>query len=129
MVDFELEMGYFIGSGTDLGESIPIESARDHIFGMVLVNDWSARDIQKWEYVPLGPFLGKSFGTSVSPWVVPLEALEPFRCDGPAQEPSPLPYLRAKGAQAYDISLEVSLQGEDMDTAHTLCRSNHKFLY
>src|SRR5688572_8259769 len=93
VVDFELEMGFFIGPGNNLGESIPTSRAMDHIFGMVLVNDWSARDIQKWEYVPLGPFLAKNFGTSISPWVVTMDALEPFRINGPEQDPQPLPYL------------------------------------
>ena len=129
LVDFELEMGFLIGPGNELGRSIPIEAASEHIFGMVLVNDWSARDIQKWEYVPLGPFLGKSFGTSISPWVVTMEALEPFRCDGPKQDPQPLPYLRVPGKQTYDIHLEVSLQGERMDAAHVICRSNFNYLY
>ncbi len=129
LVDFELEMGFFIGPGNELGRSIPLDRAQEHIFGMVLVNDWSARDIQKWEYVPLGPFLGKSFGTSISPWVVTLDALEPFRCAGPAQDPQPLPYLRTTGEQAYDVQLEVSLQGERMGAAQVLCRSNFKHLY
>lgn len=110
LLDFELEMGFFTGPGTPLGRPIPIAEARDRIFGMVLVNDWSARDIQKWEYVPLGPFLGKSFGTSVSPWVVPMDALEPFRVPAPVQEPEVLPYLRDAEDGAYDIRLEVWLE-------------------
>ncbi len=130
LVDFELEMGFFIGPETKLGKSIPIENARDHIFGMVLVNDWSARDIQKWEYVPLGPFLGKNFGTSISPWVVTMDALEPFRCSGPAQDPPPLEYLTSNDeAQALDINLEVSLQIDDADKSDVICRSNFKYLY
>ncbi len=96
-LDYELEIGWFIGQGNMLGEPIPIDEAEDHIFGLVLVNDWSARDIQAWEYQPLGPFLAKNFATSISPWVVPLEALEPFRTAGPKQDPEPLPYLRASG--------------------------------
>ena len=128
-VDFELEMGFFIGPGTELGQQVPPEEAREHIFGMVLVNDWSARDIQRWEYVPLGPFLGKSFGTSVSPWVVTVDALDPFRCPGPTQNPNPLPHLRTAGPQAFDVNLEVSLQGERMNEAHVICRSNFKHLY
>jgi len=96
-LDFELEMGFFVGPGNALGTPIPIASAESHIFGLVLVNDWSARDIQKWEYQPLGPFLAKNFATSISPWVVPLEALEPFRCVSPAQDPPPLPYLQGFG--------------------------------
>jgi fumarylacetoacetase len=128
-VDFELEMGFFIGPGNPLGRAIPASAAREHIFGMVLVNDWSARDIQKWEYVPLGPFLAKSFGTSISPWVVTLDALEPFRAPGPLQEPTPLPYLLGGEALAYDIRLEVSLQGKAMPHPRVICRSNFRHLY
>src|SRR5205807_1956861 len=117
-VDFELEMGFFIGPGNALGEPIPIEHAPEHIFGLVLVNDWSARDIQKWEYVPLGPFLAKNFGTSISPWVVTLEALEPFRTPGPVQQPQPLPYLRSPENWALDVQLEVHLQTSKMDRPH-----------
>jgi fumarylacetoacetase len=128
-VDFELEMGAFIGPGNALGEPIPIGAAADHLFGLVLVNDWSARDIQAWEYVPLGPFLAKNFGTSISPWVVPMAALEPFRTAGPKQDPNPLPYLRSPGDWAFDIQLEVAIQGTGMDRPHTVCRSNAKHLY
>ena len=128
-VDFELEVGVFVGPGNELGTPIAANAAFDHLFGMVLLNDWSARDIQAWEYVPLGPFLAKNFGTSISPWVVTLEALEPFRTDGPAQDPSPLPYLRSSGPSSYDIHLEVSLQGEKMRQAQRVCVSNFKHLY
>jgi fumarylacetoacetase len=128
-LDFELEMGLFVGPGNALGQPIPIEKAPEHIFGMVLVNDWSARDIQKWEYQPLGPFLAKSFGTSISPWVVTLDALEPFRTAGPKQEPAPLPYLRSPGDWAFDIHLEVALQGAQMARPHLICRSNFQYLY
>ncbi len=128
-LDFELEMGFFMGPGNDLGESIPVGKALDHIFGMVLVNDWSARDIQKWEYQPLGPFLAKSFATSISPWVVTMDALEPFRVAGPKQDPQPLEYLRSVGDSAYDIQLEVWLRGEKMDAAEQICLSNYKHLY
>jgi fumarylacetoacetase len=128
-VDFELEMGMFVGPGNALGEPIPIGSAGEHIFGLVLVNDWSARDIQKWEYVPLGPFLSKSFGTSISPWVVTLEALEPFRCAGPRQDPQPLPYLRCHRDDAYDIHLEVLLQTEGVNEPVRICSSNLRHLY
>jgi fumarylacetoacetase len=127
-LDFELEMGFFEGPGNTLGEPIPIQRAEEHIFGLVLVNDWSARDIQKWEYVPLGPFLAKNFGTSISPWVVPLEALEPFRVSGPPQDPKPLPYLQV-GPGSFDIHLEVTLQGTKMDQPHRICASNFKYLY
>ncbi len=130
LMDFELEMGFFVGPGNALGEPIPIEEAAEHIFGMVLVNDWSARDIQKWEYVPLGPFLGKNFGTSISPWIVTLEAIEAFRCAGPTQDdPEPLAYLKNPGDCAYDISLEVLLQSEKMDAPETIATSNFKYMY
>lgn len=128
-MDFELEMGFFIGPGTDVGESVSPENAEDHIFGMALVNDWSARDIQRWEYVPLGPFLGKNFATSVSPWIVPLEALEPFRCDGPAQSPQPLSYLGSNVHRGFDIELEVSLTTSAMPERYVLSRSNFRHLY
>jgi fumarylacetoacetase len=130
LMDFELEMGFFIGPGNELGEPIPIESAAEHIFGMVLVNDWSARDIQKWEYVPLGPFLGKNFATSISPWVVSLEALEPFRCAGPRQdEPDPLPYLKRPRDQSYAIHLEVLLQSSQMERPVRIATSNFRSMY
>jgi len=127
--DFELEMGWFIGPGNDLGKSIPVDEAEDHIFGLVLVNDWSARDIQAWEYQPLGPFLGKNFATSISPWVVPLEALEPFRVDGPKPEVEQLPYLQQSGKGSFDIQLEVHLRGERMDSPQRICQSNFRYLY
>ncbi len=128
-LDFELEVGFFIGPGNTLGQPIPIEEAADHIFGLVLVNDWSARDIQQWEYQPLGPFLAKNFGTSISPWVVTLDALEPFRVNAPPQDPVPLPYLRGGPGASYDIHLEVWLQGEAMPTPHRLSATNFKHLY
>lgn len=129
LLDFELEMGFFVGPGNALGKSIPAAKTPDHIFGLVLVNDWSARDIQKWEYVPLGPFLGKSFATTISPWVVTLDALEPFRTEQPAQDPEPLPYLRGATRRAYDIHLEVAIQSSEMSKPHTVCHSNFKYLY
>ncbi len=129
LLDFELEMGFIVGPGNALGEPIPIEKTPEHIFGMVIVNDWSARDIQKWEYVPLGPFLGKNFGTTISPWVVPMEALEPFRVPGPRQDPEPLPYLRMSGDQAFDIHLEVYLKTEKLAEPVRIVRSNFKYLY
>lgn len=128
-LDFELEMGFFIGPGNELGTAIAAAEADEHIFGLVLVNDWSARDIQKWEYQPLGPFLAKNFATSISPWVVTLAALAPFRCAGPAQAPEPLPYLRPGRDQAYDIQLEVALQSRQMSAPQVLCRSNFRYLY
>lgn len=128
-VDFELEMGSFIGPGNELGQPIPADEAPGHLFGMVLVNDWSARDIQKWEYAPLGPFLAKNFGTSISPWVVTMDALAPFRTAGPTQDPAPLDYLRTSGNWAYDVHLEVWLQGEKMARPERICASNAKYLY
>lgn len=128
-LDFELEVGWFIGPGNELGEAIPVEDAEEHIFGLVLVNDWSARDIQSWEYQPLGPFLAKNFATSISPWVVPLDALEPFRIPGPRQEPKPLPYLKKEGAGSFDIHLEVKLQGPGMESPHRIAASNFRYLY
>jgi len=132
LLDFELEMGFFAGPGNALGETISIENAHKHIFGMVLVNDWSARDIQKWEYVPLGPFLAKNFATTISPWVVPMEALEPFRCAGPEQEPAPLEYLRLPKHErgwAYDIRLELALKTDRQKSPHVICRTNFNHMY
>ncbi len=128
-LDFELEVGFFVGPGNDLGQPIPIERAADHIFGFVLVNDWSARDIQQWEYQPLGPFLAKNFATSISPWVVTLDALLPFRVPGPRQDPQPLPYLRDAGDWSFDIGLEVRLQTAATPAPITICRSNFRHLY
>ncbi|MFN8433670.1 MAG: fumarylacetoacetase [Anaerolineales bacterium] len=127
-LDFELEMGFFVGMGNALGETISIENAHEHIFGMVLLNDWSARDIQAWEYQPLGPFLAKNFATSISPWVVTMDALEPFRVKGPVQDPTPLPYL-GTNANGYGIQLEVSLQSARMDAPQVISNSNMKHLY
>jgi fumarylacetoacetase len=127
--DFELEMGCVIGVGNDRGEPIPIEEAEKHVFGMVIVNDWSARDIQSWEYQPLGPFLSKNFATSISPWVVPLEALEPFRVKGPTQDPKPLEYLEQPEPGLFNIQLEVHLRGEEMSTPKRICSGNYRSLY
>lgn len=127
-VDFELETAFITTDANLMGEPIPIEEAEDYIFGMVLFNDWSARDIQKWEYVPLGPFLAKNFASSISPWIVTMDALEPFRVKGPKQDPQPLPYLQQEGAHAFDINLEVSIQPEN--TEETLVStSNFKYMY
>jgi fumarylacetoacetase len=128
-VDFELEVGFVIGTGNPLGEPITTAQAADHVFGAVLVNDWSARDIQKWEYQPLGPFLSKSFATSISPWIVPLEALEPFRVQGPPQDPTPLPYLRTMDNAAFDVTLEVHLQTDRTKHNSRICSSNLRYLY
>lgn len=129
LLDFELEMGFLTGPGNQVGDPIPVSEAGDHIFGMMLVNDWSARDIQKWEYQPLGPFLAKNWATSVSPWIVTLDALEPFRTQGPDREPEPLPYLQSKGKWTFDINLDVFVQGKEMEEPHKVCTSNAKNLY
>ncbi|GAB4154114.1 MAG: fumarylacetoacetase [Candidatus Promineifilaceae bacterium] len=129
LMDFELEVGFFVGPGNDLGHPIPVNAAPDHIFGLALVNDWSARDIQKWEYQPLGPFLAKNLATSISPWIVTLAALEPFRCPSPPQDPLPLPYLQSSGDWAYDIHLEVLLQSDQMTAPAVIARSNFRTLY
>jgi fumarylacetoacetase len=128
-MDFELEIGCFVGPGNTLGEPIPISEAMDHIFGMVLLNDWSARDIQTWEYQPLGPFLAKNVGTSISPWVVTLEALEPFRTAAVEQNPPALPYLTGEPNRAYDIALEALLQTPAMPMPMPISRTNFKSMY
>ena len=128
-VDFELEMGYIIGKNSSLGSSISTKNAENYIFGKVLFNDWSARDIQKWEYVPLGPFLGKSFASSISPWVVTMEALDPFRVPGPIQEPNVLDYLKFDGLKNYDINLSVSITPDDSNIESIVCNSNFKYMY
>lgn len=128
-VDFELEVGIVIGPGNERGERVPLEAADDHVYGFVVLNDWSARDIQGWEMEPLGPFLGKSFCSTVSPWVVSAEALRPFRTHGPVQEPTPLPYLRHEGrVPALDVGLEVSIAAAG-GAPETVCRSNLKHVY
>ncbi|HRQ40294.1 MAG TPA: fumarylacetoacetase [Chloroflexota bacterium] len=127
-LDFELEMGFFIGPGNVLGQPIPVNQAEEHIFGLMLLNDWSARDMQRWEYRPLGPFLAKNFATSISPWVVTLAALRPFQTPGPTQDPTPLPYLQTANT-TYDIQLEVSLKSERMDMPQVISRSNFRHLY
>lgn len=127
--DYELEAAFLIGPGNSLGEAIPIGQADEHIFGMVLMNDWSARDLQTWEYQPLGPFLAKNFCTSISPWVVTMEALAPFRVAAPAQDPEPLEYLRAKENASYDIALEARLQTAKMTEPHVITRTNFRHLY
>ena len=128
LLDFELEMAFITGEGKLLGDSISIDEAEDYIFGMVIFNDWSARDIQKWEYVPLGPFLAKNFASSISPWIVTLDALEPFRCKGEEQEPEVLPYLKYTGNKNIDINLEVQIESANF-SAHTVSKSNYKYMY
>jgi fumarylacetoacetase len=127
-LDFELEVAFITCAESKLGASIPTQEAEDYIFGFVLFNDWSARDIQQWEYVPLGPFLGKNFGSTISPWIVTLDALEPFRTDGPKQDPPVLEYLKVEGKKNFDIELEVLLQ-PDRSTASSICKSNFKYMY
>ncbi|MGJ5049973.1 fumarylacetoacetase [Bradyrhizobium oligotrophicum] len=128
-LDFELEMGVVIGQSSPLGEMLTEAQAEAMIFGFVLLNDWSARDIQQWEYVPLGPFQAKAFATSISPWVVTREALEPFRVPGPAQDPTPLPYLQQKETQNYDLALDVALRADGSNAAQTIAQTNFKYMY
>ncbi|MHA7058939.1 fumarylacetoacetase [Aquimarina sp. M1] len=128
LVDFELEMAFITTDANHLGEPIPIEEAEDYIFGLVLFNDWSARDIQKWEYVPLGPFLAKNFASSVSPWIVTLDALEPYRVAGPKPLKEQLPYLQYKGKKSYDINLEVAIKPEKAKET-IVSKSNFKHMY
>jgi fumarylacetoacetase len=127
-LDFELELGFVTGPGPEGGEPITTGAAAEHIFGFLLVNDWSARSIQAWEYRPLGPFLGKAFATSIAAWITPLEALEPFRVPGPVQDPEPLPHLRSE-EWALDLELEVDLAPADGDAAETISRTNARRLY
>ncbi len=128
LVDFELETAFITTDANIMGENIPINESEDYIFGMVLLNDWSARDIQKWEYVPLGPFLAKNFASSISPWIVTMDALEPFRVKGPTQEPAPLPYLQQHGKHSFDIKLEVYIKPENSGET-LISESNFKYMY
>lgn len=129
-LDFELETGFIIGQSNPLGTPISIENAWDHIFGMVLFNDWSARDLQQWEYVPLGPFNAKTFASSISPWIVTLEALEPFKTHSPKQEPQPLNYLREDhSSNSYDIHLSVELKAQHAEVADVISQTNFKYMY
>lgn len=128
LLDFELEMAFITFDGKPLGETISTNEAVDHIFGMCIMNDWSARDIQKWEYVPLGPFLAKNFASSISPWIVTMDALEPFAIEGPQQDPKVLPYLEYTGKHHYDINLTVGIQPENAEET-VVCESNYKHMY
>ena len=128
LIDFELETAFITTDANVMGENIPVHEAEDYIFGMVLLNDWSARDIQKWEYVPLGPFLAKNFASSISPWIVTMDALEPFRTKGPKQDPTPLPYLQQKGKHTFDINLEVAICPENGEE-NIVSRTNFKYMY
>jgi fumarylacetoacetase len=127
-LDFELETAFITFDGKPLGQSISTDEAEDYIFGMVLFNDWSARDIQTWEYVPLGPFLAKNFASSMSAWIVTLDALQPFKVDSPQQAPEVLDYLKYEGKKSYDIELEVSIQPEKAEET-VICHSNFKYMY
>jgi fumarylacetoacetase len=128
-LDFELEMGVVVGQASAMGEMLTEKQAEEMIFGFTLLNDWSARDIQAWEYVPLGPFQAKAFGTSISPWIVTREALEPFRVKGPVQDPAPLAYLQQKHPQNYDVQLAVDLKTEKMQKPADISRTNFKYMY
>jgi fumarylacetoacetase len=128
-LDFELETAFVVGKSTELGQPISIDNAWDHIFGMVLLNDWSARDIQQWEYVPLGPFNAKTFASAISPWVVTMEALEPFKVKGPEQDPKPLDYLQENIANSYDIHLSVEIQSPQSQSTDVICQTNFKYMY
>ena len=127
-VDFELEMAFITTDANDLGDSVPVNEAEAYIFGLVLFNDWSARDIQRWEYVPLGPFLGKNFASSISPWIVTLDALEPFRVSSPKQDPEPLEYLKSSENKSFDINLEVAIRPQN-SVETVVCKSNFKYMY
>ncbi|MBR1286210.1 fumarylacetoacetase [Bradyrhizobium sp. AUGA SZCCT0177] len=128
-LDFELEMGVVVGQASAIGEMLTEKQAEEMIFGFVILNDWSARDIQQWEYVPLGPFQAKAFATSISPWIVTREALEPFRVQGPAQDPQPLEYLRQAQPNNYDMQLDVALRAGSMNAAAGICHTNFKYMY
>ncbi|HCR87862.1 MULTISPECIES: fumarylacetoacetase [Psychrobacter] len=129
-LDFELETAFVVGKGNNIGQPIAVDEANDHIFGMVLLNDWSARDIQKWEYVPLGPFNAKTFASEVSPWIVTMDALAPFKTACPTQEPKPLAYLNEKDSNnSFDINLSVELLPENSDEATVVCETNFKYMY
>lgn len=128
-LDFELEIGVVVGQSSAMGTMLTEQQAEEMIFGFTLLNDWSARDIQQWEYVPLGPFQAKAFATSISPWIVTREALEPFRVAGPVQDPAPLPYLQQKGANNYDMALEVALRTPAMQQPARISATNFKYMY
>lgn len=129
LMDFELEMAFLVGTGCELGESIDVKNAQDHIFGMVLMNDWSARDIQKWEYVPLGPFLGKNFGTTIAPWVVTMDALEQFIVPNMDLKNPILDYLQHEDNYNFDIDLNVSIKSKGMENYQSVSDSNFKYMY
>ncbi len=127
-LDFELEMAFVVANPTAMGSRVSTAEAEEHIFGLLLFNDWSARDIQQWEYQPLGPFLGKNFGSSVSPWIVTLDALAPFRCEGPVQDPAVLPYLKVNSPGHFDLPISVAIAPRE-GKEKVISRSNYKYLY
>ncbi|XP_033625007.1 fumarylacetoacetase-like [Asterias rubens] len=129
LMDFELEMAFFVGPGNNMGEPIPVTKAQDHIFGMTLMNDWSARDIQKWEYIPLGPFLGKNLGTTIAPWVVTMEALASFAVPSISQDPKPLPYLQHEDNFNFDINLAAAISADGTNGPATISKTNFKYMY
>jgi len=129
IMDFELEMAFFCGPANKLGDPVTAANAHKHIFGFTLMNDWSARDIQKWEYVPLGPFTGKNFATTISPWVVTVDALMPFVVENVQQDPEPLPYLKHDDLFRFNVNLEVAIKGENSNEAGVVCKSNLKNMY
>ena len=128
-LDMELEMGAIVGTSSKMGQPINVEEAYEMIFGYVILNDWSARDIQVWEYQPLGPFQAKAFATSISPWIVTRDALEPFRVQGPEQDPQPLTYLKQEGNYNYDLNLSVSMKPESVSTHTIISKTNFKYMY
>lgn len=128
-LDYELEMGAYVGKANNLGDPVKVADARDHIFGFCVFNDWSARDIQVWEYVPLGPFNAKNFASTISPWVITAEALEPFKVSLPPQDPLPLEYLRDSDLSSYDISMGVGIKTAAASKYQTLAVSNFNHLY
>jgi len=128
MLDIELEMAFVVGKETNMGESIPTSKTDEYIFGFVMFNDWSARDLQTWEYVPLGPFLAKNFCSTISPWIVTLEALEPFRVQGVDQQPKPLPYLQYQGKHNIDINLDVYIKPDNVEE-ELVSKSNYRYMY
>jgi fumarylacetoacetase len=131
-MDFEVEMGVVMGTGNEMGHPIPVDEAHNHIFGYVLLNDWSARDLQTWEYIPLGPFTAKNFGSTISPWVVTPDALNPFKVKLPEQVPKPLSYLDGKNLYSYDVQIEVHVSGEGKKKAEDFSKistSNYKYMY
>lgn len=128
LIDFELEMGFITTDANQLGKQIPIEETEDYIFGMVLLNDWSARDIQAWEYIPLGPFLAKNFATTISPWIITMDALKPFRIKGPKQDPNPFPYLQKEGNNSFDIHLQAAIKPKKQ-VETIVSNTNFKYMY